>query len=320
MEVTGASLVSGAFQVNRAGRVLAEGASGTRDPATNQPCTPATRFQPASISKQFVAAAVMLLQERGRLNLDDPVARWWRPAPAEWSAMHIGHLLGHTSGLPHWDGLGRRESGHLPAREEILDRTRRLSLGSEPGRRWRYSGPGYLIAAEIVGVASGRDYPTFVTEQLFRPLGMTATTSGLFPEAGYALGIEDGRWLDPDPNLAALPGTGDVWTTTGDLLRYADAVTNGELLGPGSWDLMGRPHATVEDGSGHPVTAQAYGYGTYLGTVDGRPARFHTGDNPGYRAILVWLPKTRGAFAVLANDDSVRLDQVAVELARLADS
>ncbi|HUJ67330.1 MAG TPA: serine hydrolase domain-containing protein, partial [Acidimicrobiales bacterium] len=218
MEFARDRLPSGAFRVNRAGQVLAEGASGVRDPVTNEPCTPATRFQPASISKQFVAAAVILLQERGQLSLDDPVARWWPPAPAEWSSIHIGHLLDHTSGLPHWDGLGRRESGPLPGREEILDRTRRLSLASEPGRRWRYSGPGYLIAAEIVGAATGTDYPTFVTEQLFRPLGMASTTSGLFPEAGHALGTEGGKWLDPDPNLTGLPGTGDVWTTTGDLL------------------------------------------------------------------------------------------------------
>ena len=235
MDLTSATLPSGVFQMNSHGRVAAEGAHGPADPTTNEPCTAATRFQAASISKQFVAAAIMLLRERGALSLDDPVHRWWPPAPDGWAGIRVRHLLDHTSGLPHWEGMGGLDTSDTPALDDLLDRATWVRLESRPGERWRYSGPGYLVAAKVVEAASGSDYGPFVAENLFRPLGMTATTSGLFPESGHAQGIADGRPVGPSPGLTALPGTGDLWTTAGDLLRYADAVSTGRCwpTGPG---------------------------------------------------------------------------------------
>ncbi len=294
MDLTPERLRSGVFQVNVHGRVVAEGAYGGADPTTNEPCTAATRFQAASISKQFVAAAVMLLRERGALSVDDPVQKWWPPAPDNWAGMRVRHLLDHTSGLPHWEGIGGLDTSDPPELADLLDRATRVRLEGRPGDRWRYSGPGYLVTAKVVEAASGRDYGSFVTDNLFRPLGMTGTSSGLFPESGRAEGIAEGRPVVPSPALTALPGTGDLWTTAGDLLRYADAVSTGAVLAEEPWDLMSSPHALVEEPTADGgLTRTAYGFGTFIGTLDGEPARFHTGDNPGYVSILSGCPRLR---------------------------
>jgi CubicO group peptidase (beta-lactamase class C family) len=315
--LTAATLPSGVFQMNRDGRVVANGAFGLANPATNEACTPDTRFQAASISKQFVAAAVMLLQERGALGLDDPVREWWSPAPKEWAAMRVRHLLDHTSGLPHWEGIGGLNPCNPPPLPDLLDRATRIPLESQPGQRWRYSGPGYLVAAQVVESAGDCEYGSFVTENLFRPLGMTCTTSGLFPGSGYAKGTADGEPVVLSAALIELPGTGDLWTTAGDLLRYADAVSTGGVVAEGSWELMSSPQAAVDEPTGDRFTTRtAYGFGTFIGTLDGKSARFHTGDNPGYVSILVWLPEARITLAVLANDDTVLVGEVAAEAVR----
>ncbi len=117
--------------------------------------------------------------------------------------------------------------------------------------------------------------------------------------------------------LTGMPGTGDVWTTVGDLVRYVGGIRDGELLSGPSWQLMGCPHATIDDtGDAAAVSVSAYGYGTDMGTIAGSPARFHSGDNPGFRSLLAWLLRTNVAFAVLSNDESVVLEDISLRLAR----
>jgi CubicO group peptidase (beta-lactamase class C family) len=310
----------GAFQVRRHGRVVTEGAAGRSDVATGEPCTLGTRFQAGSISKQFVAASMLLLREREALTLADRVSQWWPAAPPAWASMTVSHLLEHTSGLPHWGGIPGLDVSQPPAPDEILERATVVPLESPPGARWSYSGVGYLLAAAIIRAASGQAYGPFVTDNVFRPLGMTSTTSGVAPEPRRAAnGHRDGRPVPLVAGLTALPGTGDVWTTVGDLLLYADAVHDGELMSERSWRGMRRPRVAIEDPTDrHALWASAYGYGTYVGTIAGRPAFFHPGDNPGFRSLLAWLPQTDVTIAVLSNDESVVLDDIAVRLAGAA--
>jgi CubicO group peptidase (beta-lactamase class C family) len=309
--------IRGAYQVRRGGQVVAEGAGGRRDAVTGEPCTQDTRFQAASISKQFVAASVLLLADRGALRLADPVGQWWPPAPKAWAPMTVGHLLANSSGLPHWRGIPGFDISCPPAPHEILDRVTQLPLLSPPGTRWAYSGVGYLLAAAVVEAASGQAYASFVTENVFRPLAMTATTSGQLPLAGtVARGHRDGQPVPLAAELTAMPGTGDIWTTAADLLRYADGIGGGELLSAASWQLMVSQQVPVGESLSQAATiwVSGYGYGTYIGSIGGRPAWFHTGDNPGYVSLLARFPQTGVTLAVLANDESVPLEDTAVRL------
>ena len=309
----------GAYRVSRAGGLVAEGGSGLADDVSGEPCTPATRFQAASIGKNFIAASALLLRERGMLELDDPVSRWW-PAPPAWEGMTVAHLLSHTAGLPHWSGLPSFEVTDPPSAAALLAQAAELPLLSPPGERWSYSGVGFLLAAAVVEAAAGEGYSAFVQSNLFEPLGMSSTTSGHLPERRATGHIGD-RPVAPSPGLVALPGTGDVWTTVEDLDRYAQAALAGLVLSEASWRLMSAQHVAIEapDARPGPVITSGYGYGTYIGGIEGRSVFFHTGDNPGFRALLAWLPETGVTIALLANEDSTVLPDVAVALLRLAD-
>jgi len=313
----------GAFQVSRAGQVVAGAAGGLADDDTGEPCTLATRFQAGSISKLFVAAAMMLLSEGGALSLDDRVARWWPLAPPAWRDMTVAHVLAHRAGLVHWDGLPGFDLDQPRTRREILEQASQLPLLFDPGSGWAYSCVGYLLAAAIIEGVAGQPYAEFVAEHIFRPLRMDATTSGLVPDGHpwhSAQGHRDGRPIPLVSWLTSLPGTGDVWSTVEDLVRYADAVSAGDLLTERSLRLMTHPHAVVAPSfDAGLVTAAAYGYGVYIGSINGCPARFHTGDNPGFRSLLAWLPEAHVSLAILSNDDSRPLDAVISQLEVLTD-
>lgn len=271
------------------GSVVAEASGG--------PATPATRFPIASVAKQFAAAAVLLLAERGALALEHPVTRWLPGGPPWWRDVTVHHLLTHTSGLGHWGdapGFDPREPLDLARRAELIQQA---PPAARPGHAWQYSSPGYLLAARIVERAAGQEYGPFLTEQIFGPLGLTATTTGP-PEAAES--------APPPANpLPPLPGTSDIWSTAGDLARYAEQFHAGALLGAESRAVMTGPLAPTgeEPKPGRPFFGSHYGYGLFVGTIAGQPAVFHPGDIPGFAAFHAWLPERRAAIAILAGDE-----------------
>src|SRR5262249_42847423 len=137
------------------------------------PVTAKTVFAIASISKQFLAAGIMVLVQDGKISLDDSVGRFLPDAPAEWQKISIRELLSHTS------GLARDAPGENPFETRSpVDAIRAaygVQLSSPPGEKWQYSNLGYYVLAEIMSRASGEQWPDFMTHRLFRPLGMSST-------------------------------------------------------------------------------------------------------------------------------------------------
>jgi CubicO group peptidase (beta-lactamase class C family) len=246
-------------------------------------CAPSSRFQVGSVSKQFVAAAVLLLHERQLIALDAAISLYLSEIPADWHSMTIHQLLSHTSGLGHWRDVPDFDILQLPPRVEVLDHIEAMPLASPPGMRWSYSGPGYLLAACLVERVTDTPYSTSITEQIFRPLGMTAATAGSFPTgAGAARGYHAGARAHDARELASIPGTGDVWSTAGDLNCYSERLASGALLSAASVNLLSTSHATT--GMTFPpsewIARDGYGYGCFLGKLGGEPVQFHPGDNP----------------------------------------
>jgi CubicO group peptidase (beta-lactamase class C family) len=161
----------GAAIVTRADRVKLEVASGLADAEAGVKCTPQTRFEICSVSKQFAAVAAMLLAESGQLDLAEPVARWLPGGPPQWQQVTLHHLLTHTAGVRHWgDAPGFDASQPVDLAERVA-LIHRAPLLTDPGTRWHYSSPGYLLAGHIVAQASGQPYARFITEQILIPLG-----------------------------------------------------------------------------------------------------------------------------------------------------
>jgi CubicO group peptidase (beta-lactamase class C family) len=219
----------GAVTVTRGGSVEVELAGGLADAGSDAGCTPQTRFQIASVSKQFAAAAVMMLAESGAVALGEPVARWLPGSPAQWQQVTLHHLLTHTAGVRHWgDAPGFEPSQPMSIRDRLA-LIQQAPLLTEPGTQWRYSSPGYLLAGLIVEWASGRPYLDFLTERIMSPPGLTSTTVGSAPAgAATASGYRNGEPVAPW-DLGAMPGTGDICSTVGDLARFTTALHSGQL-------------------------------------------------------------------------------------------
>jgi CubicO group peptidase (beta-lactamase class C family) len=301
----------GVALVTRGGTVRTELTGGLADAATGRPCTLQTRFQLCSISKQFAAVATLLLAEAGRLALDDPVDRWLPGGPPQWSGVTLHHLLSHTAGVPHWlEAPGLDPAVPTPPAERLkaiqAAPLRPLPADTAPGQAWHYSSPGFVLVGLIVERASGQPYARFLTDRILAPLDLTATSVGGPPPEPAARGYRDGEPVTPF-DLAAMTGTGDIWSTAPDLTRFTAALHTKSLLTNESLHAMLTPHAPLDDDDETLITT-GYGYGMFTGIFAGQPACYHPGDNPGYRSFAGWFPEQAASIVVLANDE--RIDAV----------
>jgi CubicO group peptidase (beta-lactamase class C family) len=240
---------------------VAAGTTGT-DPDAS--CTLGTRFQIASVSKQFTAAAVLLLADRGVLSVSDPVHRWLGGCPASWNPMTVHHLLTHTAGLAHWEQLPGLDLTTPVTADEELRIFQDAALLSAPGESFFYSSPGYVLLARIVERAADQPYASFLDQEIFRPLGMTATFAGNgLDRPGRAAGHREGRPVTSSFGLdIARMGAGDIWSTAGDLARWDQALASGEILAAASRQAMLAVHTPV-DGRDRLIRTEGYGYGWY---------------------------------------------------------
>jgi CubicO group peptidase (beta-lactamase class C family) len=312
----------GAAMVTRAGQVRLEVASGLADAGAGVKCTPQTRFQICSVSKQFAAVAALLLAESGQLDLAEPVARWLPGCPPQWQRVTLHHLLTHTAGVRHWgDAPGFDASQPMDTAERVA-LIQQAPLLTDPGTSWHYSSPGYLLAGHIVAQASGQPYTDFVTGHVLVPLGLTSTSTGGLPAGtGAARGYRNGEPVTPWP-LDTMPGTGDICSTVSDLARFTAAVHSGSLIRQQPLaQAMITPQVALPDGQGTSdgwVTGDGYGYGQFIGHIAGHTAYFHPGDNPGYQSLAVWLPDQAACAVILSNDEAADTEALLRQLIPVA--
>ncbi|MEV0718443.1 serine hydrolase domain-containing protein [Asanoa sp. NPDC050611] len=263
-------------------------------------CTPATPFQIASVSKNFASTLAMMLVADGRLDLRQPLRHLVPEAPKTWQRIALHHVLSNSTGIGHWADVPGMDP-HTPAtRDEWLGLVLRAPLLFEPGTRFHYSSPAFLLAGVVIERAAGRPYPDLIAEKILRPLSLAATGNGFTPP-NIAPGHHAGEPVAPW-DLRSMIGAGDMFSTTEDLIVYARAVEDGTLVSPASLALMRTPHVTFDEPDRSPdgrLEITGYGYGHFVGTFDGRPAALHTGDNPGYKSLVAWLPGGAGVAGVV---------------------
>jgi CubicO group peptidase (beta-lactamase class C family) len=318
--VTGARALRGVALLQRGAEDLVSVAGGTTGTGPGAGCTPGTRFQIASVTKQFTAAAVLLLADRGVLSADDPVRCWLDGCPAAWGRVTIHHLLCHTAGLAHWPGLPGLDVTRPVAAAELLRRFAAVPLLSVPGQRFSYSSPGYVLLGHVIERAAGQPYGAFLAREIFGPLGMAATFNGNpGDQPRLAAGHHDGLAV-PSFELDTVGlGTGSIWSTAGDLARWDRALADGEILSGAARQAMFTVHVPAGDDTARLIRTEGYGYGWFIGSAaGGRRIYYHPGDNPGYRAVNAWFPGDDVRLAMLSNDNTTRLDPTVDDLIRTA--
>lgn len=267
------------------------------------PVTRDTMFQSGSLGKQFTAAAVLLLQERGRISLADPIGRYLAPVPQSWEPITVRELLDHTAGLHDSEEDGgeifdlRREYTD----EEIVRIAQSYPLNYPPGTLWKYSNMGYILAGIIVTRITGHFYGDFLASELFRPLGMRTariiSDADIVPHraAGY-LRTTDGI-RNQDFASAALNATADgsLYLSLDDWARWIAAMDRQRLLAPASWNALWQ-RTRLSDG-----TLTEHGLCFDSVTIAGRPALEFDGSWQGFRSAIARDPRSRTTVVVLLN-------------------
>jgi CubicO group peptidase (beta-lactamase class C family) len=288
-----------ALLVVREGAPLVRAGYGLADLEARTPVTPQTRFRLASISKQFTAAAILLLRQDGRLSLDDRARRWLPALPASADAITLHQLLTHTSGLPDYEALMDPADTRQVRDADVLRLVAAADrLDFPPGSRYRYSNTGYALLALVVEAASGRAYPGFLHERVFAPLGMGSVAfvdgASTVPHRAYGYSGDDaGGWTRTDQSTtSAVLGDGGIYASIDDLARWDAALHDDRLLDAQSRALAFHPHVATDE----PDVA-GYGYGW---RVD-RGLLWHSGETIGFRNVILRWPAERLTVVLVSN-------------------
>ncbi|MFO0608343.1 MAG: serine hydrolase domain-containing protein [Polyangiales bacterium] len=307
-----------AVLVQRCGRpVLARG-YGLADLSRRAPITTETRFELASVSKQFTALAVMRLVADGKVSLDEPIGRYVTELGSH-PGRHatIRQLLHHTSGIPDYlemmDDLGIEDDASLDNAAVVRLLRSDGRVRSAPGARYEYSNSNYVLLAEVVARAGGSSYGRFLRERIFQPLGMPDAT--VMDVAGVAIPgravpyARAGRRFTVDDYAGPVVGDGGVVVSLRDFVRWQAAWSTEAVV----------PRALIECAwtSGRTSDGEATGYG-FGWSVEGRGSRLevsHDGSYVGFRTYVAMAPARGTMVVVLANRDDIDPEAVGSQIA-----
>ena len=286
------------------GAPVVRSAYGMADLEHDVPITLDTIFEIGSVSKQFTAAAVLLLARDGKLSLEDPIRKYIPEVPDFGSPITIRHILQHTSGLRDWGSLAaiagwpRGSRAHTHAHVLALV-SRQRELNFAPGTRWSYSNTGYNLAAILVERVSGTSFADFTKARIFDPLGMKDTSwrddhTRIVKRRAIAYTERQGTFAMSMP-FENVHGNGGLLTTVGDLLKWNQNFA-GPIVGDTSFVAEMERRTKFNDGREHE-----YALGLYVDTYRGRREIDHSGGTAGYVAHLARYPDHQVSVAVLCN-------------------
>jgi CubicO group peptidase (beta-lactamase class C family) len=305
----------GAVLVALGNDILLDKGYGSADLEWNIPDSPTTKFRLGSITKQFTAVSILLLQERGKLNVQDLVKKYMPDAPAAWDKITVFNLLTHTSGIPNFTSFQeyRSKEPFPQTPEQIIALFRDKPLDFPPGEKWNYSNSGYIVLGYLIEKIGGESYAKFVQENIFDPLGMKDSgydsNSAIIPDraSGYAPtpnGLQNAGYI----NMTVPFSAGGLYSTTSDLLRWEQGLFGGKLLSPALLKEMTTPFKND------------YAFGLQVHTANGRQVIDHGGGIEGFNTALAYYPEEKLAVVVLGNVNGTAPQEIAQYLGALAEN
>jgi CubicO group peptidase (beta-lactamase class C family) len=290
-------------------QVLLDKAYGKAILEWNLPNQTDAKFRLGSITKQFTAVLVLMMQQEGKLNIGDPVSKYLPDAPKSWRKITLANLLGHTSGIPNFtsfQGFGVWAAAHRTWDEELAY-FKDKPLDFEPGSQYAYSNSNFIVLGGILEKVSGRKYGDLLRERIFDPLGMS--DSGLDADnlvlprraEGYSPG-PNGLVVARSESMSVPFSAGSIYSTTGDLLKWEHGLFEGKLISADSLQAMTTP------GLGN------YGLGVMIRNENGVKVVEHGGGIEGFNTSLIYVPEKRICVVVLANVNGGAPEQMSQQL------
>lgn len=286
----------GAILIAQQGQIILNKGYGYANLEWKIPNTPTTKFRIASLTKQFTAASILLLEEQGKLKTTDYISKYMLDAPSTWNKVTLFHLLNHTSGIPNYTKFPGFEAFTTIPRTptQQIDFFRDKPLNFQPGIDFEYNNSGYVLLGYLIEKISGQSYQDFVVNSIFKPLKMNDSGYDsnseiiLHRTAGYMFspnGIRNSDYLDMSIPYSA----GSLYSTTQDLLRWEQGLFGGQILPAESFKKMMEPYKND------------YGFGVRIYSLDGHKAISHAGGTSGFNTKLIYFPDDKLTVIVLAN-------------------
>ena len=274
-----------ALAVIKNGEIVKAKGYGLANVELNVPVTTDTIFQLGSVGKQFTSTLVMMLAEEGKIVIDDPISKYLPNSPEIWKGITVRHLLTHTSGISNnlYNQINMRQDY---TEDELLAKIASIPLDFQPGEKWRYSNPGYVLLGIMVGKVTGKFYGDVMREKIFAPLGMTTARiineEDIIPNraAGYRLvkgELKNQQWVAPRLNTTA---DGSLYMTVLDMAKWDAALYGEKLLKRSSLEQMWTP-VKLNSGKTHP-----YGFGWSFGEIRGHHIIEHGGAWQGFTTFI----------------------------------
>jgi CubicO group peptidase (beta-lactamase class C family) len=306
-----------AIAVIEKGKLILEKGYGLANLEYDIPVTPSTVFHVASVSKQFTAMAIVLLEEDGILSIDDDIRKYLPELPDYGQKITIRNLLQHTSGIrDQWQTLGIAgwSLADVITQDQILRMLfRQKELNFPPGTKHLYSNGGFTLLAEIVTRASGKAFPEFCMDRIFKPLGMKNThfhqdLTQIVPNRSYSYN-KTGNGYAISPLNYANVGATSLFTTAGDLVKWLDNFRSPVICKPASIARM-QEQCILSDGK-----KINYGMGISIDELNGIRMISHAGGDAGYRSFVAWFPDYELGIAVVTNLGTFNPNTVALQAA-----
>ena len=293
---------SGSVLIAYKNNVLLSNGYGLADREHKIPNTAQTRFRLGSITKQFTAMAILILEAQGKLSVEDPVCNYLSDCPPAWKNITIDNLLTHTSGIPDYTRFpDYRSTMATPSSPtQTMERFEDLPLDFNPGEKWSYSNSGYIVLGYIIEQVSGQTYEDFLKQSIFIPLKLNNT--------GYDHNSNDLAvgYADRYSNLPfdfidmSIPyADGALFSTIEDLYHWDQALDTEQLIPQAYLNKMFTPHVSIPNTEGW-----FYGYGWNIGQERGHPIISHGGSINGFVAMNARYPKEQITIIVLSNQQN----------------
>jgi CubicO group peptidase (beta-lactamase class C family) len=304
--------------VMQKGKILFKKGYGVTDIFTGEEIHPGTNFRLASITKQFTAMSILLLEERGELTLSDPITKYFPDFPGYGHRIIIKHLLTHSSGLIDYEDLmPASQSVQLHDQDclQLMYTTDKLYFPA--GTEYRYSNTGYALLALIVEKVSARPFAQFLKENIFFPLKMNTTVAfeeGKSSIVNRAIGHsnEEGRWKKTDQSLtSAVLGDGGIYSNGVELSRWVEALFENPLISPQK-QAEAFSRTTLKNGK-----TIDYGFGWHVEELQGITHPYHDGSTMGFRNNIMLFPEQKLMVVVLTNRNEGDPKEEATAIARL---